>query len=63
MLNNSDLKDLATGVLSETLYGSIPLNTAAELAAGVIRLIAECEQHEAFLAKQLQIKHINKSVV
>ena len=34
----TNLKDLAIGVLSETLHGALPVKTAMELAQGVIDL-------------------------
>ena len=35
MLTRKELKELAHDVLTETLHGSVPMNTVAELAAGV----------------------------
>ena len=41
MLADKELYELANGVLTETLHGNVPMNTVAELAAGVVRLVAE----------------------
>ncbi len=49
MLTRKELKELAHDVLTETLHGSVPMNTVAELAAGVLSLDKKAEAAEAEL--------------